>query len=160
MKEQLITELNQYLEGSGVKVNFDGEGFNFHYQVPLFTQEYLTASPMLKKKVEQLCSVYFEGFRPRFDNMSYGFILAPDPNFKVEDAPSLTEDEKAYLEQQMVALAKDYFDKDIPDWSTRESQMASFRLRARRMAKKMISEYESKAETVRLIINQFLAERA
>ncbi|MCE2571676.1 hypothetical protein [Motilimonas eburnea] len=158
MENLLISELNQYLEGSGVKVNFDGEGFNFHYQVPFFTQEYLTASPMLKKKVEQLCSVYFEGFRPRFDNMSYGFILAPDPNFKAEGAPVLTEDEKAFLEQQMVALAKEYDDKDIPDWSARESQMASFRLRARRMAKKMISE--SKAETVRLIINQFLAERA
>lgn len=160
MKNQLIQELNQYLEGTGVKVNFDGEGFNFHYQSALFRNEYLTASPLLKKKVEQLCALHCQGSRPRFDNMSYGFILTDDPSFKVEGAPMLEEDEKAYLQQQMGALAQEFDEKDIPDWFARESQMASFRLRVRKMAKKVISEYESKAEIVRLTINQFLADRA
>ncbi len=81
-------DLKEYIEGSGVRLIFSEECFEFKHQTCLFSNDVMVPSKMLITKVTSLVEKHFKGYEPRFNNTKSSFWLVSKgpvktlPNFE------------------------------------------------------------------------------
>lgn len=78
-----VNEINDYIEGSGVKLIWREETFSFEHKTGLFSNKEMVPSKMLEKKVLSLFKIWFKGHLPKYNNVRNCFWPEVEHRFVV-----------------------------------------------------------------------------
>ncbi|MDF4421580.1 hypothetical protein [Vibrio parahaemolyticus] len=78
-----VSDLKDYIDGSGVRVHWDGETFTFKHKTNLFTNDAMIPSKMLERRVLKLFKTWFPGYLPKYNNVRNCFWAEEEHKFVV-----------------------------------------------------------------------------